>query len=213
MKKTLTLTLLLFSITIYSQTEIDEVVSINFPEKTEVYEQKDKQANAIGHYYNNEKDSFIFVRSVPVNKGGEEITIYSNTVEKLRDNYKYSSKLLIEKLKEKTFVVSDSLRISINGFEAYKLIFKDTISNTKMAESIILELNGVQYYGIYSMVSEFSEQRKNDFFNSLTIKNPKKQKQIEPNYSFITGMFKHSLKFVLIIIIIVFIKKLRNKSR
>ena len=41
MKKTLTLILLLFSITIlYSQTKIDEVISINFPGKSELNNEK-----------------------------------------------------------------------------------------------------------------------------------------------------------------------------
>jgi hypothetical protein len=47
-----------------------------------------------------------------------------------------------------------------------------------MVESVMIDLNGVLYYGIYVMLTEFNEGRKNDFFNSLKINNPKNQKQI-----------------------------------
>lgn len=168
----------LYPLITYGQTRIDSVISIKFPGKVELFEQKEKDTYVKGYHFSNEKDSFIFIRSVPMNEDGSELKVYNESFKKLIDKYKYTSKLLIEGLEKKTFKFLDSSGISVNGFKAYKLIFKDKTKDKKMAESIIIDLNGVLYYGIYAMVTEFNEKRKSDFFSSLKIHAPENQKQI-----------------------------------
>jgi hypothetical protein len=164
--------------TTYAQTKIDDVISIKFPGKVELFEQKEKDTYVRGYNFNSKKESFIFVRSVPVKGDGSELKVPSKSFNKLISKYKYTSKLLIEGFEKKTFIFSDSLLVSYEGFKAYKLIFKDKAKDKKMVESVMIDLNGVLYYGIYVMLTEFNEGRKNDFFNSLKINNPKNQKQI-----------------------------------
>ncbi|MCF1420566.1 hypothetical protein [Mangrovimonas futianensis] len=174
----ITLFLLLFALTVNSQTKIDEVISVEFPGSVKKYEQLESGAKAVGYHFQNENDSFVFVRSVPVDLGGIEIKDCSSSLFKLRSNYKLISNQVIEMLKGKKFDYSNSIQIFIDDFEAYKMIFIDRESEIKTAECLILQLNGVQYYGIYAMVKKFDEDRKNDFFSSLKIQHPDRQKQI-----------------------------------
>lgn len=162
----------------HGQTKIDHVVSIQFPGKAELVEQKQAKTYVKGYYLNNKKESFIFIRSVPTKKDSSELRIYSKSIKGLLKRYKYTSKLLIKEFEKKSFKLSDSSMTSVYDFKAYRLRFKDKLEAKNTAECLIIDLNGIQYYGIYAMVTEFSEKRKSNFFNSLKIHDPEKQKQI-----------------------------------
>jgi hypothetical protein len=163
--------------------------------------------------YNNDIDFFFFSRVSVVNNRNIEKNIIPKNSDELNRLYKSNIGSLVKRMEKKTFILSDTIKININKFVAYKLIFKDSISNSKNAESIILNLNGITYIALYSKINEFNEKRKTDFLSSLKIKDPDEQKQIESPYNYIYGFLKIILRIAIIAGILYILNKVRKNYR
>ena len=163
----------------FSQVKIDSVISVVFPEKPEPYERSSKDAIVTGYVLKNKKDSFLFFKTIPLNQNGEEIHEFSTSLNELQKNYQYASKRLITAMKDKEFSFLDSTKVKIGEFHAYNLTFSN--NNSIGAEYLILELNGVFYFALYSKITEFNEKRKNDFIKSVVVNNINYQNQVSKN--------------------------------
>jgi len=58
----ITLLILLLSTSLFGQTKVDSIFSIQFPTKPEKYDFSEKKESGTAFYSNNEKDSFVVMR-------------------------------------------------------------------------------------------------------------------------------------------------------
>jgi len=72
-------------------------------------------------------------------------------------------------MRKKGFAFKDTTEIKIGKFIGYKLKYRDENSGIENAESIMIDINGVNYVTTYSQVSEFNLVHKNKFLNSIRI--------------------------------------------
>jgi len=172
MKKILFL-ILIYSSTTFAQTKIDSIVSIKFPGEVKRLDITEKNISKVSYYSVNDKDSFAMSRIDSIGYKRENDLNFEQ--ENLKDKHK---KLVLSQIKamyKKGFLFDDSYLIKINEFNGAKTVYINEKSGVKNAESIMFILNGVNYVATYSKVSEFSEERKNIFFNSLKIDKTKKE--------------------------------------
>ena len=102
--------------------------------------------------------------------------------------------------------LKDSTQIKLNNYIAYKLIFKGENSEEENGETIILYLNGISYFFIYSKVGSYNQLNKEKFFKSIKINNPENLKQIDEPYNYWMAIAKILLGGVFLFFILKFLK-------
>ena len=210
---------LMFSEFLFSQTKIDENITIEFPSKPETYENVSKydtlntilNATVKAYYLNSKEDSYVAMRVVVLSDSKSTLQLPENTSE-LQENYKQSIIEHIKSMSKKGLFLKDSTQIKFNNFLAYKLNFKGETSEQEIGQSLILYLNGITYVFIYSKVDSYNQINKEKFFKSIKINNPENLKQIDEPYNYWSALARIFLGGILIYLIFKFLKieKKRN---
>ena len=192
----ITILILLLSTSIFGQTKIDSIFSIQFPTNPERYDFSEKNEKGTAFYSNNENDSFVVMRMIKDN-GETEFEKNLPSPKGLKIAYEKMISVQIKEMRKKTFVFKDSTEIKINGFTGYKLIYQDENSGNQNAESILLFINGINFIATYSKVNAFNKENKNKFFNSIKIDTSNNPKQVAESYDLKGGLIKLFLSVIL----------------
>lgn len=88
----------------------------------------------------------------------------------------------IKAMRKKKFIFKDSTEIKINNFIGYRITYRDENSGNQNAESILLLINGINFIATYSKISEFNNEKKSEFLNSIKIDKSNNPKQIVEPY-------------------------------
>ena len=196
-----TLLLLLISTSLFGQTKIDSIFSIEFPATPEKMKISEGAEKGVVFYSNNENDSFV-VMSLITEKGERDFKNNLPSPEGLKSAYEKMIAVQIKAMRKKTFIFKDSTEIEIKGFKGYKLTYQDENSKKQIAESVLLLINGINFIATYSKVNE---ENKNSFLNSITIDTSKEPKQVVEKYDlkgnllelFFKGLFVVGLFYLL----------------
>jgi hypothetical protein len=207
------LILLFINTSIFGQIDIDNNVSIKFPNQIKKSDTIVTNIKVTSFEYNNELDFYLLSRVSVVNNKNNEKNVLPKNLNELTKIYKSNIESLVKRMEKKTFILSETIEINIENFVAYKLIFKNSITDLKNAESIILNLNGINYIVVYSEILEFDEKRKTNFLNSFKIKNPERQKQLKTLKNYIYDFLKIILRIGIIAGIFYLLMKVRKNYR
>lgn len=220
MNKIITLLTLLFSGLLFSQTKIDENITVNFPGQPKTIENIVKtdtlnqtfNATLKAYYLNSNEESYIAMK-VNVLSDGELEPELPKSDAKLKDKYR---QVIIEQLKsmsKKGLFIKDSTQINLNNYLAYKLTFKGKDSEQENGQSLILYLNGANYIFIYSKVASYSQKNKDVFFKSIKINDSENLKQITEPYNYWIATAKLLLGGVFIYFMYKLIKLEKKRNR
>jgi hypothetical protein len=211
-KNTLILLLiLLFSISLFSQTKIDETIAIEMPGNVKKFDTIASNVSLTSYYSNNENDSYAVFR-IAILSDGNELHNLPEDLKSLNKTYHQIMADQINSMSRKRFVFKDSLEIKIKNYIGYRLIYKDENSENQNAESIVLLLNGISYVITYSKVDSFNEKNKNKFLNSLRIN---KSKQIIDKPTFFDSFLSISKMIfygILMIGLIILLRRKENRN-
>jgi hypothetical protein len=205
------LLILLLSTSLFAQTKIDSIFSIQFPSKPEKSEFSKKKENGIAFYSNNEKDSFVVMRLVTEN-GETEFGKNLPNLKNLKKAYEKMVGVQIKEMRKKNFIFKDTTEIKIKDFIGYKITYKDKNSGKQNAESILLIINGINFIATYSKVSEFNNENKRKFLKSIKIDTSNNPKQLIEPYDLKGNIFKLILKGIFIIGIFYLIWKYKKTT-
>ena len=219
MNKILTLISLLFSGIIFSQTMIDENITVTFPNEPKTLENVakndtlDQPFNSVlkTYYLNSNEESYIVMRVTVLTDGELEPKIPESQNE-LIEKYKQSISGQLNSLSKKGLYLKDSTQINLNNYLAYKLIFKDKTSEKENGQILILYLNGITYEFIYSQVESYNEKNRDNFFKSIKINNSENIKQIGEPYNYWNALLKILLGGIFIYFILKFIKMEKKRN-
>jgi hypothetical protein len=207
MNKYLILSTLIFSEFLFSQTKIDENVTVDFLNKPETFENVTKEAKLNAYYLNSKEESYVAMR-VETFVNNE---LPQNT-EALQKSYTILATEQLKSMSKKGMFLKDSTQIKLNNYIAYKLIFKGENSEEENGETIILYLNGISYFFIYSKVGSYNQLNKEKFFKSIKINNPENLKQIEEPYNYWVAIAKILLGGVFLFFILKFLKMEKKRN-
>lgn len=219
MNKTLTLLTLLFSGILFSQTTIDENITVKFPNEPKTLENVAKtdtlnqSFNSIlkSYYLNSKEESYIVMR-VDVLADGELEPKLPQSQNELIEKYKQFITGQIKSLSKKGFFIKDSTQINLNNYLAYELTFKEKDSEEENGQSLILYLNGITYEFIYSKVESYNKQNKDSFFKSIKINNSENLKQIAEPYNYWNALFKILMGGIFLYFILKYIKMEKKRN-
>jgi len=207
MNKYLILLTLIFSEFLFSQTKIDENVTVDFLNKPETFENVTKEAKLNAYYLNSKEESYVAMR-VETFVNNE---LPQNT-KALQKSYTILATEQLKSMSKKGMFLKDSTQIKLNNYIAYKLIFKGENSEEENGETIILYLNGISYFFIYSKVASYNQLNKEKFFKSIKINNPENLKQIEEPYNYWVAIAKMLLGGVFLFFILKFLKMEKKRN-
>ena len=202
-----TLLILLFSTSIFGQTRIDSIFSIQFPTNPEKYDFSEKNEKGTGFYSNNENDSFVVMRMINV-KGEKNLP----NLKGLKRAYEKMVDVQIKAMRKKNFIFKDSTEIKIHDFIGYKITYQDEHSGNQNAESILLLINGINFVATYSKVNEFNEDNKNKFLNSIKIDTTNNPKQVVESYDLKGNLLKLVLSGILTVILFYLWRKYKKTT-
>jgi hypothetical protein len=213
MNKILTLLTFLFSGIIFSQTSIDENITIKFPSKPKTLENVAKtdtlnqtiKTTLKTYYLNSEEESYVVMRLKILANDEIEPNFPQSQIELIK-NYKQFISGQLKGFSKKGMYIKDSTQITLNNYLAYKLTFKGENSEEENGQSLILYLDGIFYEFIYSKVASYSKKNKEIFFKSIKINDSESLKQITEPYNYWIALFK----ILLGIIFLYFIRKYRK---
>ncbi len=200
--------LLLNSFAFFSQTKIDENITVTFPGKPEISEMNQQNAKAKVYYVNSKEDFFLVMRIgvIPNDTLSEESP---KNLNELKKSYKVKIDYQIKSMAKKGLFLKDSSEIKLNTFLAYKLNFKGNTSEEEIGESQILFLNGITYIFVYLKINSYSKLKKELFFKSIKINNSESLKQISEPFNY----FNAILSILGSIIFIYLINKFRKNEK
>jgi len=209
MKIQLLLFICFFQTLAFSQTHLDNQVSIRFPGKTDTLQQNSKGVSLKAFYHNTTDDSFVVMKieGIP-----EPFTLAKNQSD-LESFYRTISGDMVKSMAKKNLVKSSEKLIKFKNYFTYKIDFSDKLVKKKNGECMILFVNQIAYFFIYSKVDKYSEARKNSFFSSIVVQ--ENLAQIEPEYDYhsdIMKILKDGLFLILIIILLRMAKKRKASS-
>jgi len=207
----------LFSGFLFSQTKIDENITVDFPGQPKTFENVEKRntlnqvfnATIKAYYLNSEQESYIAMRVNVLTEGELEPELPQSDAE-LKEKYEQSIDEHIKSMSKKGLFFKDSIQINLNDYLAYKLTFKGKNSEQENGQTLILYLNGVTYVFIYSKVASYSQKNKDIFFKSIKINDSENLKQITEPYNYWIAIAKLLLGGVFIYFMLKLIK-LENK--
>jgi hypothetical protein len=219
MNKYLIFLTLIFSGFLFSQTKIDENITIDFPGKPETLENIAKKdtldatfnTTLKAYYLNSKDDSYIAMRVAVLSDSELNEQLPHSTVE-LQKRYTQIIDEQLKSMSKKGLFLKDSKQIKWNNYLAYKLNFKGETSDEEIGESLILYLNGINYVFIYSKVGSYNLVNKEKFFKSIKINNPENLKQIVEPYNYWRALARIFFGLIFIFIIRRFIKKERKRN-
>jgi hypothetical protein len=206
-----TLLLLLISTSLFAQTKIDSIFSIEFPttpEKLKISEGAEKE---IVFYSNNENDSFVVMSLINEN-GENDFEKNLPSPEGLKSAYEKMIAVQIKAMRKKTFIFKDSTEIEIKGFRGYRLTYQDENSKKQIAESVLLLINGINFIATYSKVNEYNEENKNKFLNSITIDTSKEPKQVAEKYDLKGNLLELFFKGILVVGLFYLLRKYKKTT-
>lgn len=212
----------LFSGFLFSQTKIDENITVDFPGQPKTLENVakndtlDKIFNTTlkAYYLNSEEESYIAMRVNILTDGELEPELPQSDAE-LKEKYKQFIDEHLKSMSKKGLFFKDSTQINLNNYLAYKLTFKGKNSEQENGQSLIFYLNGVTYVFIYSEVASYSQKNKDFFFKSIKINDSENLKQITEPYNYWIAIAKLLLGGVFIYFMLKLIKleKKRNQIK
>jgi len=206
-----TLLILLLTTSIFGQTKIDSIFSIEFPTKFEKYDLSEKNEKLTAFYSNNENDSFVVMRMI--NEEGE--TKFRNNLPNLKSLKKAYEKMIevqIKAMRKKTFIFKDTTEIKINDFIGYKITYQDKQSGNQNAESILLLIDGINFVATYSKVNKFNEENKNKFLNSIEIDTSNAPQQIVEPYDLKRNLLELFFKGIFVIGLFYLLRKYKKTT-
>ena len=206
-----TLLLLFISSSLFGQTKVDLIFSIEFPNEPEKMKISEGAENGIVFYSNSEKESFVAMSLISENSKRE----FKNDLlspEGLKSAYEKMIAVQINAMRKKTFIFKDSTEIEIKGFKGYKVTYQDENSKKQIAESVLLLINGINFIATYSKVNEFNEENKNKFLNSITIDTSKEPKQVAEKYDLKENLLELFLKGILVVGLFYLLRKYKKTT-
>lgn len=209
--QTLIIGLILLNLTVFSQTKIDDLVSIEIP--GEVKKKNFTEANAfVKAVYSNSKTESYLVMRMAVLANGEEVNTLPTDSSELKNIYSQFIESQIDGMKEKGFLLLNTQKVKFNDYSAYKITYKTLASQNESAETVLICLNGVIYVFTYSRVGNYILQNKHDFQKSVKINSLAKQINYIPEEQIFS--ISNILTFVIVaIVFIILFFKGRNKSK
>jgi hypothetical protein len=222
MNKILIAIAFLFSGFLFSQTKIDENITVDFPGQPKTLENVAKNdtldqifnTTLKAYYLNSEEESYIAMRVNVLTDGELEPELPQSDAE-LKEKYKQFIDEHLKSMSKKGLFFKDSTQINLNNYSAYKLTFKGKNSEQENGQSLIFYLNGVTYVFIYSEVASYSQKNKDIFFKSIKINDSENLKQITEPYNYWIAIAKLLLGGVFIYFMLKLIKleKKRNQIK
>ncbi|MBC7555735.1 MAG: hypothetical protein H7195_02110 [Chryseobacterium sp.] len=222
MNKILISIALLFSGFLFSQTKIDENITVNFPGQPKTFENVAKKdtLNQIydttlkAYYLNSNEESYVVMRVKVLADNELEPELPKSTAE-LKEKYRQFIAGQLNGLSKKDLFIKDSTQINLNNYLAYKLTFKGKNSEQENGQSLILYLNGIIYEFIYSKVASYSQKNKEVFLKSIKINDSENLKQLTEPYNYWIAIAKLLLGGVFIYFMLKLIKleKKRNQIK
>jgi hypothetical protein len=206
-----TLLLLLISTSLFGQTKIDSIFSIEFPTTPKKMKISEGAERGVAFYSNNENDSFVVMSLI--NENGERD--FKNSLpspEGLKSTYEKMIAIQIKAMRKKTFIFKDSTKIKINGFKGYKLTYQDENSKKQIAESVLLLINGINFIATYSKVNEFNEENRNKFLNSIKIDTSKEPKQVVEKYDLKGNLLELFFKGLVVVGLFYLLRKYKKTT-
>jgi hypothetical protein len=207
-RQALFLCIFLFSnISIFSQIKVDEFISVEIPGNVQKMDTVIENVSALSYYSNSKTESFVAFRMKIISKE-QDLPNLPENLSGLRSNYHEMMVKQVNSMSRKGFVLKDTQEIKIKNYFAYKIIYKTADSPNIGAETILLNLNGVDYFFTYSRIDEFVEKNKESFFNSIAISNSSKQiMKKEESKSIFFLLLKFGFYGVILVLFIGFMRK------
>ncbi|MCD8455268.1 hypothetical protein PJW08_09305 [Tenacibaculum finnmarkense] len=206
-----TLLLLLISSSLFGQTKIDSIFSIEFQNEPEKMKISEGAENGIVFYSNSEKESFVAMSLISEN-GERDFKNDLPNAEGLKSAYEKMIAVQIKAMRKKMFIFKDSSEVEIKGYKGYKLTYQDENSKKRIAESVLFLINGINFIATYSKVNEFNEENKNKFLNSITIDTSKEPKQVAEKYDLKGNLLELFLKGVLVVGLFYLLRKYKKTT-
>ena len=158
----------LFSGFLFSQTKIDENITVDFPDQPKTLENVAKNdtldqifnTTLKAYYLNSEEESYIAMRVNVLTDDELEPELPQSDAE-LKEKYKQFIDEHLKSMAKKGLFFKDSTQINLNNYLAYKLTFKGKNSEQENGQSLIFYLNGVTYVFIYSKVASYCQKNNN----------------------------------------------------
>jgi len=198
----------------FSQTKIDDFVSIKIPGEVQQKDFNEANASVKSFYSNSSKESYIVMRMAAMLNGEEKNTLAEDS-NQLYKFYKQIYEPQIETMKNKGFLLLDSQKVKFKNYLAYKLNYKTADSQNENAETLLVFLNGIVYVFTYSKVNEYILKNKEDFQQSISIGSSARQiadiQEDSGNFNLISNLIIYGI--VALGLIIFFVIKSRDKSK
>lgn len=209
----LLISLLLLSFPAFSQTKIDEYVTIKIPGAVQKVDNLTADAAVSTFFSNSKVDSYLVMRMAVISNGLEVNSLPEN-LDGLNRIYKLISKGQIESMGKKGFLLLNTQQVKFNDYSALQITYRTAESQSEGGESLLLCLNGVVYVFTYSKVSDYVPQHKSEFQKSLKINTSTKQiANVSGNSNSIFSVSNMVSYGILILVLVVFLlKKTHDKS-
>ncbi|WP_293302386.1 hypothetical protein [Pedobacter sp. UBA4863] len=205
--------LLLLHLSVFSQTKIDDFVSIEFPGEVQIKDFNEANASVKSFYSNSKAESYFVMRMAAIVNGKEHKNLAVDSSQLYRI-YKQIYDPQIESMKRKGFLLLDTQKVKFKDYLAYKLSYSTADSQNESAETLLICLNGVVYVFTYSRVSDYILQHKEDFQKSIIIDSSAKQiAETKTNSTKLFSVSNFIAYGIIASFLIFFIRKGRNKSK
>jgi hypothetical protein len=204
---------LLFSFSIYGQTDLDGLVSINIPGEVVKLDTIIKNIRLLQYYSQNNTETY-FIQKVQLGSKENELNNLPYDLNSLRKSYKDILDGQMKSMRESGYELRDSTEIKIAGYLAYNFSYNKKETGLKSAESNVIILNDDAYVATYFNETDFNEINRTNFLKSLEIDPIKKPSQMIGNSrGYKTGYIIGKLIFygLLIYGFIYLIKKFKKK--
>jgi hypothetical protein len=210
---TILICLLLLISPAFSQTKIDDYVTIKIPGTIQKMDSI-TAVSAVSTLFSNTKTDSYFVMRMAVMSNGLEVNSLPENLNVLNRIYNLISKGQIESMKKKGFLLLSMQQIKFKDYSALKVTYRTVDSQSEGGETLLLFLNGVIYTFTYSRVSEYLAQHKIEFQKSIKINTSAKQIEnisvISDSVFSVSNIVSYGI--LILVLFIFFIKKTRDKS-
>jgi|GEM_PF-800478 len=208
----LIIVLLLLSISVYSQTKIDDYVAVEIPGTVQKFDTTTAGVSALSYYSNSKAESY-FVMRIEEGANGKENRLPGDQ-KALKNIYHQVINNQVNSMGKKGFILLDTQEVKVKRYSAYQITYRTSDSKTESAETLLLSLNGAIYVFTYSRVGDYVVRHKDDFLNSLNINSLAKQTadvSTDPeSESSIVDFVTYGI--IALVVIAFFVKQSRDKS-
>lgn len=198
----------------FGQTKIDEIITINFPCKTEKKESNINNINILTYSGTDQEDIYTLQRII-IDSIKNDYNNLPSDLESLKKFYSGVNKGFTKGMTKAGYKLKESKDFQIDNYNGLQTNYISNESKLKVIECRFILLDEYLYSIMYVNATEFSELKKNNFLNSITINKAKKPSQYienstEYNLGYVLGQFTVYAVFVLGIAFL--IKYLRKKK-